>query len=1026
MKRKIISALIVVCVIVAAFGIYEFALKEKPSYVENPGTAEVQKAFDMLNNAYLAEGEEAAVYYTDFINNNQYEAGEGEYTATLKDGITTEQYYNEHSEDSNVSESIKENTSNMKELGYQQKAEYTVNVSKAGLYYLYLDYTTVGSSMSDYTVSIAVNGKQDYTEMGTVALPLSWTDADGEISNEYCKKFTEDSYGDEMPQIQKLIKDWKMQYALYNNTYITSTPICFYLEAGDNTIAVENVSSGGLAVGSLNLKPAQDNTLSYDEYKATHSDARHVDTDEIVIDSVYYTEKNSTDAAYGSEANKSLTRFNIDKAQLNTLSWGGAGTEVTYTFDVKKTGTYNLALHFKNEKKEFQMFETIKIDGEVPFKEAYNYPLEYVASGWKNQTISDKNGTAYEFYLTEGRHTISLKQENAPVMEAYRYALLMEQHLTNFSLEIKKITGSEVDSERNWKMTKYIPEIEDYIESYKTLITYIRYLLQDYSTNGNNGAVLANLDKAEQFIKDIQKYPDDIALHIDDLTGAENSILVALSSFTTAATENMTTLDKLYIFSDEDQLGRENASFIDSTWVGIKKLVNTFTTSKYSTDAKETDDDVLTIWMNDSIVRIDLLQKMVDTEFTEKTGIKVKIATMPDINKLSLAIAADATPDIALGLASYVPFDLSSRGALYDLSQFSDFWSVANRFPTGSFVSYTYNEGVYALPESTDFNATVYRTDIFKNLGLEVPQTWDELVEILPTLQRYGMNFYHNIALGSVGYKWFYQTAPMILQNEGELYVQDENGLVKTGVDSKNGVRGLQVLGDLFTKYSVETSVNQFFNSFRYSVTPIGIASMEDYNLISNGAQELDGQWKLAPYIGTEQEDGVINRTFVANGKGGCIFKKSEKKEEAWKFMKWWTSQDAQVEFTNTLKSTYGKTYFWLSANIDALRDNPMDEADKQIVLEQINWVTDITRTPGQYLLERTISNIWTTMVFDGTSAQVAVDEAKVDVNREIVRKMRELGYYDDDGNMIKDFKLQGYDWIQEQKDAAAPEKEDK
>lgn len=31
---------------------------------------------------------------------------------------------------------------------------------------------------------------------------------------------------------------------------------------------------------------------------------------------------------------------------------------------------------------------------------------------------------------------------------------------------------------------------------------------------------------------------------------------------------------------------------------------------------------------------------------------------MPDVNKLTLAIAADKTPDMVLGLASYVPFDL--------------------------------------------------------------------------------------------------------------------------------------------------------------------------------------------------------------------------------------------------------------------------------------------------------------------------------------------------------------------------------
>ena len=86
-----------------------------------------------------------------------------------------------------------------------------------------------------------------------------------------------------------------------------------------------------------------------------------------------------------------------------------------------------------------------------------------------------------------------------------------------------------------------------------------------------------------------------------------------------------------------------------------------------------------------------------------------------------------------------------------------------------------------------------------------------------------------------------------------------------------------------------------------------------------------------------------------------------------------------------------------------ALHNNPMAEADKQVVLKQINQVTDVTRTPGQYLLERTISNIWTSMVFDGTSAQVAVDEAKNDVNKEIVRKMKEIGFYDENGKLIKD-----------------------
>ncbi len=1037
MKKKVIGIIIgVICVIVVAVCLNQFVFKKEATYIKDADSQKLEQAYNLLSSAYLNEGEEPEVYYTDFIQDNK-DIGSGSYQATLKNGINVNDYYTskkKENSDTTVPEAVKDYSEDMVELDYTDKAQYQVSVKKAGLYYLSVDYISVGESLSDYTVNVAVNGKQQYSEMKTIALPILWTDVDKDtyVSSDARKEFPLDSYGDEMPPSQNRIQVWTNTY-LYNNTYVSSTPLCFYLEKGNNTIEIENVSSGGLALGALKVQEGTTDIVSYEQYAAQHSDAELVTDkkDALQIDGVYYTRKNSTDAIYGTETKTSLTRFNIDHEKLNTLKWNAAGIEVEYTFNVKKSGNYNIAFHYQNSKKEFQTFETIKIDGQVPFKEMYNYAFAPVSSGYQNETLSDKDGNYYNFYLTEGKHTISIKQENEPVMEAYRYALLLQQHITDFELEITKITGSDVDTERNWKMTKYIPEIPEYLDAYEVMIQHIRYMLQKYSSNGNAGAVLAYLDEAEEFINQMQKYPDEVALHTKDLTGADNSILVSLSNFTTEVTSNEFTLDRIYIHGNEKNLEKANPSVASSIWTSLRTLLNTFTSDKYATGATE-DEDTVTIWVNRAITHVDLLQKMADTEFVpyykEKTGkdIKVKVATMPDISKITLAIAADETPDIALGLMSYVPFDLSSRGALYDLTQFDDFWTVARRFPTGSFVSYVYNEGMYAIPETTDFNAVVYRTDIMDQLGLEVPDTWDELIQILPTLQRYGMNFYHNISLGTTGYKWFYQTAPMILQNKGELYVQDDEGIVTTGIDSKNSVKGLQLLGDLFTKYSLETSVNTFFNSFRYSVLPIGIIGMEDYTLIKNGARELDGKWAISKYIGTPQEDGTVNRTFVANGTGGVIFKDSEKKDESWEFLKWWTSKQVQTEYTYTLRSTYGKTFFWLSANRAALENNPMDEADKKVVTEQIDYVTDVTRTPGQYLLERTISNIWTTMVFDGTAGQVAVDEAKNDVNKEIVRKMQELGYYDDNEKMVKKFKLRGYDWIKENQDKAKanPEEE--
>lgn len=1031
MKKKIITIVIALVVIVAV--ICAFALTGgEATYIKDVDSQKLEEAYNLLNTSYLDEGEEAEVYYTDFIKQNT-EAGQGDYDAKLSNGISAKQYYKENKSNESVPEAVGNYEGQMKELDYKDVATYKVTVSKAGLYYMNIDYISVGESLSDYTVSASVNGKQQYSEMNTIAMPIIWTDVDKDdyVSSEDKKEFPLDSYGDEMAPSQNRVQDWTNTY-FYNNTYVSSAPLAFQLEKGENVIKIENVSSNGLALGNMKVEAAVDDEISYKEYAEQHSDAELVkdSEDALVVDAVYYTKKNSTDAIYGTDVKDSLTRFNIDYEKLNTLKWATAGIEVTYRFNVKKTGNYNITFHYNNGKKEFQTFETVKIDGAVPFKELYNYAFEPVSSGYENVTLGDKDGNNYNFYLTEGVHTISIKQENQPVMEAYTYALIMQKHITDFELEITKITGSDVDTERNWKMTKYIPNIEKYLDAYQTIMQHIRFLLQDYSPNGSSGAILAYLDQAEEYIKTMQKYPDDIALHTDELTGADNSVLVSLSSFTTEVTSNDFTLDRIYITGDDGQIERANSSMGGSLWTSIRTLVNTFTSEKYATTVED-DDNTITIWVNRAITHVDLLQKMADTEFVpyykEKTGkdIKIKISTMPDVSKLSLAIAANETPDIALGLMSYVPFDLSSRGALYDLSEFDDFWTTARRFPTGAFVSYVYNEGVYAVPETTDFNAVVYRTDIFDSLGLEVPDTWEDLIDILPTLQRYGMNFYHSIANGATGYKWFYQTSPLLLQYGGELYVQDEQGLVTTGIDSKQSVKGLQLLGDLFTKYSLETSVQNFFNSFRYSVNPIGIIGMEDYTLIKNGAQELNGKWAISKYLGVEEEDGTINRTFVANGTGGVIFKATDKKEASWEFLKWWTSKDVQTEYTYTLRSSYGKTFFWLSANRAALENNPMDEADKKVITEQVNWVTDVTRTPGQYLLERTISNIWTTMVFDGTSAQVATDEAKNDVNKEIVRKMQELGYYDSDGKMIKDFKLQGYDWIKQNQDKAEPNPEE-
>lgn len=981
-KRNKYISIVLLGIVAVAIIASVFIFGKKAEYVSEVDEKEVSDAFNLLNKSLNTD----TITYTDFIDNSTVNLGNTGKTATPVGG----ELLNDYNEKGVI-------------LDYKDSTEYKITLEDEGLYYIAIDFKAYGNSLADFIVDVKVNGEQAFNEMKNIILPLTWMDG--------TKDFPKDRYEDETapPQLRK--DTWENLY-LYNNMYYSAKPLLFYLHKGENIISITNVSNDGLGLSKLMIEAPENNDISYADYRKSHEGA--LVTDLIEINSTSYIEKNTTGAMYSAENNPVLTPHDSKFKKINVLSWSDAGSEITFPVEIKKEGFYQIAMHYKNTKQEFGVFNTIKIDGKVPFSELYNYVFDATGNAWDNEVLQSEDGTPYEIFFTEGTHTITLRAEQEKLAKAYRYARLIAEHVTKFELEITKITGSVKDKNRTWKMVQYIPNIAAYLDAYDTLMHYIKYTLQEYTPNGVNSAIFSELDKASALIKKMAEYPDEIALYKEDLTGKDNSVLTAMASFSSDLVKQNYSLDMIYVYGNK-KLPRAKASVFAAVSNNLKGLFSTFTSDKYDVSNEE---DSLNIWVNRALTHVDLLQKMVDSEFTPKTGIKVKISAMPDANKLTLAASAKETPDVALGIQSHIPFDLASRGALYDLTQFPDFWSVANRFVPGSFVSYLYNEGIYAIPETLNFHSVIYRKDILANLGLTPPDTWTDVVDMLPTLQRFGMNFYHNISTGD-GYKWFFQTAPLIFQNGGKLYT--DNGL-KTAIDEPNSVKGLQALGNLFIAYSLDPQVNSFFNSFRSSTLPIGIVDLENYILIKNGAPELDGQWGLSAYPGTKNAEGTVERWYIANGSGGIIFNDSDMIADSWTFLKWWTEYETQIDYTYTLRSTYGKQFVWMSSNVDAVKDSPFPQGDKEVILEQIKWLRDVPRTPGQYLLERSISDIWNDMVFKGISAQVAVDEKSIAINREIRKKMSELGFYDEEGNLLKSYVIHDIDWIKEQMEKAGKE----
>jgi len=263
------------------------------------------------------------------------------------------------------------------------------------------------------------------------------------------------------------------------------------------------------------------------------------------------------------------------------------------------------------------------------------------------------------------------------------------------------------------------------------------------------------------------------------------------------------------------------------------------------------------------------------------------------------------------------------------------------------------------------------------------------VVDILPELQRYGMNFYIPLA-SSVSFKTYATTLPFLYQYGANLY--NKTGTEVT-INSEEGLLAMQFMTDLFTIYGLPSQVGDFYQKFRSGQIPIGVANFSTYLKLDAAAAELAGLWDITEHPGLMGEDGVVKRYSTGAGTTSVIFEKSKYKNEAWEFMQWWLSAKTQIDYGNQLEMLYGSEYIWNTANLEAFKEMPIEESHKEVILKQWEWLSEMVKTPASYMVEREISNVWNSIVFDGENARSELDDATIEINREISRKLEEFGY---------------------------------
>lgn len=857
----------------------------------------------------------------------------------------------------------------------QNSISFIYDGQDSGIISLALDYYLLDQGTEDTKIAITINQQYQFYESQTLVLPSTWMFAED--------NFPLDRYENELQPQSMKVNQWS-SHVIRDMKAMHAYPYSFYVEYGDE-IQISFVNANVL-IGLVQVVTSSP-LIEYETYREIGPTAPIIDTLSM-ISSRSMVSRSDASIRLRTEQDASSMFYDTQFLRLNTIfgdSWERGGQQITYEVNVETTGYYALSFRYRQYlQNDMVTMRSIYINGNVPFQEflamAFPYTLQF-----KNRTLSQANGEPYYVYLEAGVNTITLEAVNY----AYRFALetiqtIMSQ-IQQLALSIKRYTAGSNDLYRDWEIETYFPSAKNQLIGWADQLDMMYEQLVHLSIHANPSQ-LANVKvssaRLRNFANQINRLPGLMVQFADGDSSVNQMLGALLQEMMRSSLE----IERIMVHGDV-ALPRSTATFFRSAYEGSARLILSFINNPYS--ATQMDEEQINVWVNFPRPYIEIMQAMIDQFYPGDR--EVKLSQMPDENKLILSNISGQSPDVAVGVNHWIPYDFAAREAALDLRQFNGYTETVSHFSRGAMIPYVFEEGVFGLPLTQNFWVTFYRRDIMESIGVNaIPQTWDDVIGILPLLQSYGLNYFLPLSQYS-GLKPFVATLPFIHQFGGQLYAEDG---MSTTINAEDTLKGITLMAELFTLYNIPKFVASFYNQFRYGTLPIGIGDLGTYLLLSSAASELDGLWAMDLHPGyRDPVNQTINRSSATGAQGSMILANTNLPDDSWEFLSWWMSTPIQTLFGSTLQSTYGKTYFWNSANLEAFAQSSMPQEYKSVVLAQWEYALEASRIPGTYMVERELSNAWTNIVFQGINPRQAIDEAVRISNREIIYKMAEFGY---------------------------------
>ncbi|MBQ9084532.1 MAG: extracellular solute-binding protein [Clostridia bacterium] len=736
-------------------------------------------------------------------------------------------------------------------------------------------------------------------------------------------------------------------------------------------------------------------------------------------------------------------------------SYSAVGQWAAYKFQVSESGLYNFAMRYKQSALQgMYVCRTIKLSGgqygetpTAPFLEAYDAEFQY-NDAWQSTFVGLKDQAPFMFYFEEGvEYTLYLECSLGTLKNYIKRVEDSLETINSCYLRILQLTGTEPDEYRGYGFADAMPDVlVDLLEQALELMD-VKNGLQELC--GTNGSHIATLQTIAVLLHTMGKDKgENIAANMSTL----KSYLGTLGTWINSSKASSITVDSIWVVptGSEDgkavavteSLPKAEAGFFASIWFEIRAFFASFFTEYDQmglTTVPDEDTPSIDVWLATGRDQSQIWRTMIDAHgsFTDSTGTAVALKLVTG-GTLLPSILSGKGPDVYMGLGASDVINYAIRDAVVGISgnaKVTDNWSeedntcfkttyytyknadgtiettteykgeenltftsrpfaevVGENFSDAAMDTVTLLDVSYGIPDTMSFAMMFYRMDVLAELGQEVPESWDDLLSILPVLQSNNMNI--GVAyINALDFMIYQKGGSMWKYTDESLYSSEYAG-ARIDLDSNIALEAFQFTCRLYTDYSFPVSYDAA-NRFRTGEMPIIIGDyVSIYNQLVVYATEIEGLWEFCSLPGSFREDGSFNYDSLAGISSLVILYGCDNLLASWQFMQWQTSAEAQAQYGNRMVALIGPSAKYGTANLNAINNLSWTAKEKAAIMNQMEHLSSIVNYPGSYIYNRYMQFAFLDVVNEGANAHDAMMGYIDAINAEIARKRQEFGLW--------------------------------